>query len=476
MSLCRIASVALCMVFVSNTAFAQQPNKLLIRTLVEVKQLRAEVTRLEEQNTYLQQELDQTIKTAKRSQPVDNKRFQQELERLQLELTQSSKENRQLRQQVERLKTDNSELKTRASKPSKTPSPSLVDQKIMDNLMEENNKLKKEMSALNKQSASRDSQPSRDSNVSEKKLQDMQQQVRSASEERDQLKERVVALNMRMETLKKKNTNLQNEVKTSQSKATLKPNAKQAEVERINADQAERLLALEAKLAQAQKENTGMSALTKTHQQQMTKMRGEHDRRVKTIEQQLAQAMRQIQALEAAQADAQKPASQAKPTATAKEQAKPTPKPKEQAKAKPTPPPATKSKPPSSSLKERAAYNSAMLAFNSKPAEQGRAELGKFVEAYSKSHYSGEANFWIAESYYREKKYAQAQKHYQRIAKDFPKSNKYNDARLKLAYTYYDLKEIQRAKDLLKLLMQVESKRIKSLAKKRLEKIERENK
>ncbi len=125
------------------------------------------------------------------------------------------------------------------------------------------------------------------------------------------------------------------------------------------------------------------------------------------------------------------------------------------------------------SLKETDAYNRAMQYLGKNPSAVRNA-LGEFLAKYGSGRYSGEVNFWLAESYYETAEYKEAERHYERVVKDFPQSDKINDARLKLAYIYYETRQWGQARQSLSPLLKSEDKRISRLAEKRLQRMERE--
>lgn len=445
---------------------AQQPNKLLIKTLVEVKKLRAEVDRLESENADLRNKINRLSR-----RPTSDKSsagLKQEIRQMQAELNTVSDNNRKLQQQIKNLRNANVDLELRLTQATEAARTAQHEQELAG-LRKENTDLKQQLTDMQKQHLQllrqidkQSSTPGQQAGMQEEELQRereknevLRQQTTSLVQERDENKERVIALNMRLETLKKENTQLQQKVKEVQQAPQQDPGllAEQAELERKNADQAKRLLVLQGQLTALQKENKKLiKAIADTQ-----------------VAAKPAQT-NQPQQPKPATKPAPKPAPKAKDKPASGSKGAKTP-PKPASKAATSPPVLEKNV---DALTERATYNNAMLAFNNKPPQQGRQALQEFLEKYGDSRYAGEANFWLGESYYREKQFEQARERYQNIVDNFPRSRKYNDARLKLAYTHYELKNFARAKALLIPLTRIRNERLNKLSQKRLERMKRE--
>jgi len=85
-------------------------------------------------------------------------------------------------------------------------------------------------------------------------------------------------------------------------------------------------------------------------------------------------------------------------------------------------------------------YNQAVRAFQQ-------------VLQYPQSHQlKDNAQYWLAECYYAQKKYVQALAEFQKVSELFPKADKVFDAELKIAYTYHKLNRKEAAKHRLALL------------------------
>lgn len=91
-------------------------------------------------------------------------------------------------------------------------------------------------------------------------------------------------------------------------------------------------------------------------------------------------------------------------------------------------------------------YNRALTACKSGQYNQA-IEAFQHILEYPLSHeLKDNAQYWLAECYYAQKKYAQALTEFQKVKENFPKANKTFDAELKVVYTYYELGRIESAK------------------------------
>ena len=98
-------------------------------------------------------------------------------------------------------------------------------------------------------------------------------------------------------------------------------------------------------------------------------------------------------------------------------------------------------------------YDSSKKLFDEKRFKDSRAGFQKFLKANPKSPKASSAQFWIAETYYREQSFDQAALEYENLIKKYPKSNKVSAAYLKQAYSFDRAGEKAVAKDILKDLV-----------------------
>jgi tol-pal system protein YbgF len=115
-------------------------------------------------------------------------------------------------------------------------------------------------------------------------------------------------------------------------------------------------------------------------------------------------------------------------------------------------------------------YNTAYSKLKGGDLEGARAGFKKFLEVYPKNELADNAQFWIGESYYREKKYEEAIVEFEEVIKKYTKGNKVPDAMLKEGIALYDLEKVKEAKYILKKLMEKYPKSDQAkIAKSRLE-------
>lgn len=108
----------------------------------------------------------------------------------------------------------------------------------------------------------------------------------------------------------------------------------------------------------------------------------------------------------------------------------------------PTPKPEPAPKPEAPAKKEpteKDLYQSAKAAFDKGDFDSARQEFQSFLGKYPKSRNADNAQFWIGETYYREKWYEKAILEYQKVMENYPKGNKVPASLLKqgLAFLNY---------------------------------------
>jgi tol-pal system protein YbgF len=84
-------------------------------------------------------------------------------------------------------------------------------------------------------------------------------------------------------------------------------------------------------------------------------------------------------------------------------------------------------------------YKSAKQAFAQSDFETAREEFQQFLKLYPKSPRADNAQFWLGETYYREKWYEKAILEYQKAIEKYPKGNKVPASLLKQGFAFYSL-------------------------------------
>ena len=98
-------------------------------------------------------------------------------------------------------------------------------------------------------------------------------------------------------------------------------------------------------------------------------------------------------------------------------------------------------------------YQSSRKKFDSGDYEGARNGFTKLVSTYPKSSQADNAQFWIGETYYREKWYEKAILEYQKVIENYPSGNKVPAAMLKQGLSFIQIGEISNARLLLKELI-----------------------
>jgi tol-pal system protein YbgF len=88
---------------------------------------------------------------------------------------------------------------------------------------------------------------------------------------------------------------------------------------------------------------------------------------------------------------------------------------------------------------EEAAYQSAKQAYDKGNFNAAREEFQKFIKEFPKSKNVDNAQFWIGETYYREKWYEKAILEYQKVIEKYPKGNKVTASLLKQGFAFLNL-------------------------------------
>jgi tol-pal system protein YbgF len=88
---------------------------------------------------------------------------------------------------------------------------------------------------------------------------------------------------------------------------------------------------------------------------------------------------------------------------------------------------------------EEELYNRAKLALDQGQTAQARRGFEELVQRYPNSPNADNAQFWIGETFYREKAYEKAILEYQKVIEKYPKGNKLPAALLKQGHAFLAL-------------------------------------
>lgn len=97
-------------------------------------------------------------------------------------------------------------------------------------------------------------------------------------------------------------------------------------------------------------------------------------------------------------------------------------------------------------------YQNALNMLNSGKTKEAREEFEAFLQGYPDTDLSDNAQFWIAESYYKEGNYEDAILSYEGLIKKYPKSDKIPGAMLKQAFAFLELGDKNTTKVILSTL------------------------
>jgi tol-pal system protein YbgF len=102
---------------------------------------------------------------------------------------------------------------------------------------------------------------------------------------------------------------------------------------------------------------------------------------------------------------------------------------------------------------DKAIYRRARQAYDKGQMDKARQEFQKLIENHPKSAQADNAQFWIGESYYREKWYERAILEFQTVIEKYPKGNKVPAAMLKQGMALLQIGEKSSARLILKELV-----------------------
>jgi tol-pal system protein YbgF len=103
---------------------------------------------------------------------------------------------------------------------------------------------------------------------------------------------------------------------------------------------------------------------------------------------------------------------------------------------------------PASSAEEY--YDNALQLFRNGQYDAARNGFESYLQKYPKSSLTDNAQFWLGECYYAEKRYGEAISAYEKTIKEYPKSDKVSSAMLKQGMAFLELGDSTAGKILLK--------------------------
>ncbi|MFT5221532.1 MAG: tol-pal system protein YbgF [Planctomycetota bacterium] len=124
---------------------------------------------------------------------------------------------------------------------------------------------------------------------------------------------------------------------------------------------------------------------------------------------------------------------------------------------------------------EKAAYQAAFDTLKEGRYKQAKTELMAFLENFPDSSFAGNAQYWLGEAHYVTRNFAQGIIEFEKVLANYSNSNKVPDAMLKMGYTYYELKQFDKSRQILNDLRAGHAKTTAArLATKRLDRMRKE--
>lgn len=104
-------------------------------------------------------------------------------------------------------------------------------------------------------------------------------------------------------------------------------------------------------------------------------------------------------------------------------------------------------------LSEKEMYALAKQAFDRGDFEAAREGFLEIIKKYPRSGWVDNAQFWIGDTYYREKWYEKAILEYQKVIENYPKGNKVSASLLKQGFAFFNIGDKANARLILKELI-----------------------
>jgi tol-pal system protein YbgF len=108
---------------------------------------------------------------------------------------------------------------------------------------------------------------------------------------------------------------------------------------------------------------------------------------------------------------------------------------------------------PNGRTEREALYAAAYEMFREGKYEKAAVEFQNFLKLHPGTEYGGNAQFWLAECYYNEKKFEQAILEYEKVVKNFPEGNKVPYALLKQGLSFQQLGDKTSARMILQMII-----------------------
>ncbi len=104
---------------------------------------------------------------------------------------------------------------------------------------------------------------------------------------------------------------------------------------------------------------------------------------------------------------------------------------------------------------ERGDFDAALDQLRARRHPEAIADFQRFLQTCPTSRLAGDAQYWLGESYYRNRDYDAARETFINLGLRYPQSKRLPDALLKLGYIYAERGDTARAKEVLQKLIQV---------------------
>lgn len=116
--------------------------------------------------------------------------------------------------------------------------------------------------------------------------------------------------------------------------------------------------------------------------------------------------------------------------------------------------PAAAAAPAAASQSDRDVYQAALDRLKTRDYAGAEHALKDFLVAYPQSALADNAQYWLGETYYVERRYPEALEAFQQVVKEHPDSRKVPDSLLKAGYAQYEQKRYREARELLARVVQ----------------------